>query len=64
MAPGRVSARTESEMVSDTKIFGYEILKVAKYINFFVGIILVAVVFTDFMSLGFTNPFNFTMTLF
>ena len=51
-------------MVQETKLFGYDILKVAKYFNFFVGIVLVIVVFTDFMSLGFVNPFNFVLTIF
>ena len=57
-------SRTKSEMVQDTKLYGYNLIKVAKYINFTVGICLVAAVAFEFVQFKFLNVYAFTMTLF
>ena len=37
VATGQYNARTESESAADTTCFGYNVLKVARYINLIVG---------------------------
>ena len=60
----RFATRTESEMRFDTQIGGYNAGKMAKYINFIVGTILVVNVILDFTSLGFIDVLNFVNNLF
>ena len=51
-------------MVQETQLYGYNLIKVAKYINFIVGVCLVAAVAFEFVSMQFLNVYSFTMTLF
>ena len=57
-------ARTQSEAFEDTEFGGYNVIKIAKYINLIVGTALMVFVVTEFMSMKFVNPFAFSMTIF
>lgn len=64
VANANYKARTESEAFEDTEIGGYNVIKVAKYLNLVVGTALIAFVVTEFITFKFINPFDFSMTVF
>ena len=52
--------RTHSEMVERQELGGYNLIKVAKYINLIVGVALMVIVVLEFIAFQFLNPFEFT----
>ena len=64
VANANYKARTQSEAVEDTEFGGYNVIKVAKYVNLIVGTALMVFVVTEFVTFKFVNPFDFSMTVF
>ena len=51
-------------MVDQQVMGGYNVIKMAKYINLIVGTALVVIVILSFASFGFLNPFAFILSCF
>ena len=51
-------------MVENQELGGYNLIKIAKYINIIIGIALLVIVVLEFITFKFINPFAFMITVF
>ena len=56
--------RTVSENVERTQLGGFNLIKLAKYINIMIGVALIVIVILAFVSFQFLDVFGFMLTLF
>ena len=56
--------RTYSEMVERQKIGKFNIIKIAKWTNLIIGVLLIVTVVLDFINFGWTKPFTMVLQCF